>query len=206
WKKIAMDFVMPEGVNEIKLRISNAVEEHEGNDLAIDDIGFRPMGPGLEFEVEPELPACPGDRVSFTARVTSASEAYTQNHFMLQRRPNGADEDSWENVGEYQTSTGTEPVTFEVLATGEIHNYEFRVMVAGDPTTLGNENCSVVSEPILLEINNHKPEIAVTGGNAAVCFGEAAELTATVSGGDVNADYTYVWEQSTDEATWDIIS
>src|SRR5690606_23023645 len=25
WKKIAMDFVMPEGVNEIKLRISNAV-------------------------------------------------------------------------------------------------------------------------------------------------------------------------------------
>src|SRR5690606_25530593 len=159
---------------------------------------------GLDFKVDQQLPACAGDPVVFTARVTDASEAYPINHFVLQRRENGSS-GTWQNVGSYKTSTGTNPVDFTVPATPDQDNFEFRVVVAGDPETLGNENCSAVSEPKLLRINNQESEISVTGGGATVCVGEAAQLTAAVSGGIGDPDYTYVWEKSTDQTQWENI-
>src|SRR5690606_3446804 len=146
WQQITVEFEMPAGVSAIKLQITNIVPNQDGNDIAIDDIGFRPMGPGLDFKVDQQLPACAGDPVVFTARVTDASEAYPINHFVLQRRENGSS-GTWQNVGSYKTSTGTNPVDFTVPATPDQDNFEFRVVVAGDPETLGNENCSAVSEP-----------------------------------------------------------
>src|SRR5690606_35796688 len=147
WKQVTTSFEMPAGVSKIKLKITNIVANHDGNDFAIDDIGFRPMGPSGDFVVSPQLPACVDGPVTFTAHVVDGDEAYPTNHFVLQRRENGSSGD-WENVESYKTSFGTNPVTFEVSATAAQDNYEFRVVVAGDPTTLANEKCSAASEPI----------------------------------------------------------
>ncbi|MEC3881686.1 DUF7507 domain-containing protein, partial [Parapedobacter sp. 10938] len=204
WRKITTEFEMPSGVSEIKLKITNIVANHDGNDIAIDDIGFRPMGPSLNFVVSPQLPVCADGPVTFTANVVNASEAYPTNHFVLQRRENGGS-GTWENVGNYKKSSGTNPVTFEVGATASQNNYEFRVVVAGDETTLGNENCSAVSDEILLQINNQVAEISVTGGGAEICMGEAAQLSASVTGGIGDPDYIFVWEKSTDQSTWEAV-
>src|SRR5690606_35505697 len=48
WREQKKEFVMPHAIGKILLRISNAVNDQQGNDIAIDDIGFRPMGPGLD--------------------------------------------------------------------------------------------------------------------------------------------------------------
>src|SRR5690606_27863605 len=131
WELITAEFEMPGGVSRVKLRISNAVEEYSGNDIAIDDIGFRPMGPSLEFVVSPQLPACTDDEVTFTARVLNESEAYFTNHFILQRKENGSTEE-WENVGEddedggIKESKGINPVTFTLDKSTDYNNNEYR--------------------------------------------------------------------------------
>ncbi|MFB2118458.1 hypothetical protein, partial [Parapedobacter sp. 2B3] len=205
WKQITMDFEMPAGVNKIKLRISNIVSQHNGNDIAIDDIGFRPMGPSLNFGASPESPVCIGETVTFTANVVNAGEAYPTNHFVLQGRENGSA--AWSNVGNYETSYGADQVTFTLSNVTMAHdNYEYRVVVAGDPTTLDNENCRTVSSPILLRVRNHLPEISVVGGNAEICANEAVQLNATVTGGIGSPVYTYVWERSVDQNLWEVIA
>ncbi|HWK58658.1 MAG TPA: hypothetical protein VNQ80_15050, partial [Parapedobacter sp.] len=209
WREQKAEFVMPHSIDKIRLRISNAINEQQGNDIAIDDIGFRPMGPGLEFVVSPQMPVCSDDNVTFTAKVTQASEAYPLNHFILQRRAAGST-GAWEKVGEedeYETSTGIGEVHFIVDDGAAYNNYEYRVVVAGDLGTLNEEKCRAVSEPILLQLDNHLPELSVEGGSSMICVNDVVELTTAVSGsvGD-NPNYTYVWEKSIDQTTWEVVA
>ena len=206
WQQITMNFEMPEGVNKIKLRITNIVSEHSGNDIAIDDIGFRAMGPSINFRMEPQSPVCVGTTVTFFANVINADEAYPTNHFVLQRRAIGS-EDAWATVSAVETSDGAEEVSFTVDNVDFTYdNYNYRVVVAGDPGTLEEEKCRVVSDPILVTLLNHQPTISIVGGDATVCVNETAQLNATLSGGVENATYSYVWEKSIDNATWEVIA
>ncbi len=212
WNEVTMDFTMPAGVDKIRLQIVNAVAQEIGNDLAIDDITFRPMGPPISFVADPPGAICLGSEVIYRARVLDGS-AYPVNHFQLQRRqivangnnPLGSD---YENVGTVQTTTGTDEAVFTLTpVTVDDDNYEYRVIVAGDPSTLTNKNCRVASEPITLRVYHHQPSVSfVDNENGEVCEGESTSLIANVTGGlEGDQDYFYLWEISTNQTDWSVV-
>ncbi|MGK6353324.1 DUF7507 domain-containing protein [Parapedobacter sp. DT-150] len=210
WNEVKMSFTMPQGVDNIRLQIKNAVAQEIGNDLAIDDITLRPVGPPVSFQVEPDGPVCVGSSVTYRARVLD--NPYVLNHFLLQKRkinPEGNDplgEDFINVDNNIVTTIGTDDAVFQINpVTADDDNYEYRVIVAGDPSTLTNKNCRVASEPFTLRVYHHEPAISFSGVNE-VCVGEATTLLAMVTGniGD-NPDYFFIWETSSNQTDWSVI-
>ncbi|WP_177181068.1 Ig-like domain-containing protein [Parapedobacter koreensis] len=213
WKEVKMDFVMPAGVGKIRLQIRNALAQEIGNDLAIDDISFRPMGPPISLVADHTGAVCVGSPATYRAKVLDGS-AYPTNYFQLQRRkviaegndPLGAD---YENVGELKTTTGTEEAVFTLPSvTLDDDNYEYRVIVAGDPSTLTNKNCRVASESSILRVYQHQPTLSFedNDGQRELCKGQSTVLVANVTNGvDDSQTYFYQWEKSTNQTDWEVI-
>src|SRR5690606_25298411 len=102
--------------------------------------------------------------------------------------------------GQVITTGGTEEAVFVIDAvTADDHDYEYRVIVAGDPTTLTNKNCRVASDAIVLHVIKHQPVLANTGAQV-LCAGDSTTLSVTLT--DQTADlseYVFVWESSVNQ-------
>jgi len=195
WYELKMNFNMPANVSTIRLQIRNAVEEYRGNDLAMDDITFRPMGPPITLSSNYSGPVCVGYDVQYDVEVSEG--AYSLYYYQLQRRkiiargndPEGKD---FENVGTAVGPIENNRYTFTFPATLDDNDYEYRVIAAGDPLTLTNKNCRTVSNAILLRIHDFVPLVDATP--TVVCQGDASVLRAALAN---EADtYEFLWQYS----------
>ncbi|WP_188753714.1 DUF11 domain-containing protein, partial [Parapedobacter defluvii] len=195
WYELKMDFDMPANVSTVRLQIRNAVEEFRGNDLAIDDIAFRPMGPPITLLSNYSDVVCVGYDVTYDVKVSQG--AYNFYYYQLQRRKVNADGNDtegndFEKVGNAVGPIAENQYTFNFPASLADDNYEYRVIAAGDPLTLENKNCRTVSNAILLRVHNHLPIIEAVP--PTVCEGEASILQATITNGTEVEDYQFIWQ------------
>ena len=195
WYELKMDFDMPANVSTIRLQIRNAVEEFRGNDLAIDDITFRPMGPPITLLSNYSKEVCVGYDVAYNVEVSQG--AYNRYYYQLQRRKinaegNDLEGNDFENVGSAVGPIADNRYTFTFPAALEDDNYEYRVIAAGDPLTLTNKNCRTVSNAILLRVYDHIPVIEAVP--ITVCEGDASALQASILNGTDAKDYEYLWQ------------
>ncbi|WP_158531189.1 DUF7507 domain-containing protein, partial [Algoriphagus chordae] len=198
WKELQYTFTMPPGVSEVRLQIENIVDTQYGNDLAIDDIQFQPFGPPSALIGLNSI--CIGEDPELTASVTG--EPFPTNYFQLQRSLPG--ENNWVDVGTPVTTTGTDEVQFpNPNAPEDNTDYEYRVVVAGDLTTLGNPNCRVVSDPLLVQFYNHT--VSIQAVPDAICVGGSSDLTAIIQSEIAGKTYEYFWEESINGVDWTII-
>jgi gliding motility-associated-like protein len=172
WKQFGFFFTTPSGVSDIVLRIFNNAPGGCGNDLALDDITFRPCGPKL-------LPAiigiasdtallCEGMPKSLTFTCTVSPPGFNNPVFQWQQNVNGI----WTDIpGATFTS-----YTQNFPATTSIGNYFFRIRAA----EFGNANspqCRIYSLPLLAQVNANPVTSAINNG--PVCENTALVLTAT---------------------------
>ena len=195
WYELKMDFDMPANVSTVRLQIRNAVEEYRGNDLAIDDIMFRPMGPPISLSSNYSDIVCVGYNVAYNVEVSQG--AYNLYYYQFQRRKinsdgNDPEGNDFENVGDAVGPIADNQNTLSFSATLEDDNYEYRVIVAGDLLTLNNKNCRTVSNAILLRVHSHLPIVEAVP--PIVCQGEAAVLQATIINGTEAEDYEFLWQ------------
>lgn len=195
WYELKMDFDMPANVSTIRLQIRNAVEEFRGNDLAIDDITFRPMGPPITLLSNYSKEVCVGYDVAYNVEVSQG--AYNRYYYQLQRRKinaegNDLEGNDFETVGSAVGPIADNRYTFTFPAALEDDNYEYRVIAAGDPLTLTNKNCRTVSNAILLRVYDHIPVIEAVP--ITVCEGDASALQASILNGTDAKDYEYLWQ------------
>lgn len=195
WYELKMDFDMPANVSTVRLQIRNAVEEYRGNDLAMDDITFRPMGPPIALASNYSEAVCVGYNVAYDVEVSEG--AYNLYYYQLQRRKinaegNDPEGNDYENVGNAIGPVADNQYRFTFSATLEDDNHEYRVIAAGDPLTLNNKNCRTVSNAIPLRVQNHLPIIEAIP--TTVCEGEASVLQATIVNGTEVEDYEFLWE------------
>ncbi len=100
WKQYGLYFTTPADNATVILRITNNAPGGIGNDLALDDITFRPCGPLVTIAIpgqDDEINICEGDPANYTFNA-DVSSAYIEPAFQWQVSENEGS--TWEDISE----------------------------------------------------------------------------------------------------------
>lgn len=179
WKQYGFFFTTPGAGADIVLRIVNNAPGGCGNDLALDDITFRPCGPQLTPSITGQSTTianiCLGSSQTFNFNCT-ISAGFANPVFQWQQRFNNG---AWFDIAGANTTT----LTRNFVPANAAGNYDYRLSVA-EAGNLGTAQCRISSIPVTVIVNTN-PVVTVSN-NGPVCEGNNITLTAT--GGT-----QYVW-------------
>ncbi len=170
WKQYGFQFKTPAGINDVVVRITNNAPGGCGNDLALDDITFRPCGPVVNATINGDgsnntKDLCIGDNSSLTFK-SVVSPGYSNPAFQWQKSTDGI---NWTDI------PGATTTTFIRTATGT-GSYYYRLAVA-EAGNINSPNCRVVSNTLNVVV--HDLPVTSAQSNSPVCDGTTLTLTAT---------------------------
>lgn len=174
WKQHGLFFTTPSATTAVVVRITNNAPGGCGNDLALDDITFRPCGPSVSAALTiggTATSVCEGDNTSFLI-TGQYPGGYANPAFQWQVSVNN---------GAFTDIPGANSNTYLRLATSP-GKYTYRLSMA-ENTNMGTANCRVASNVITIDVNP-LPVIQIAALIDA-CFGTDVILSA--SGGSVYA-------------------
>ncbi len=177
WTQYGLFFTTPAATPSVVIRIRNNGPGGCGNDLALDDISFKPCGPKVTTSVlnssQTNVDLCTGN--STTTPLTGVvSSGYTNPALQWQvSSDNGV---TWTDIAGATSNN----YTFTATLIG-VYKYRLTVAEAGN---IANINCRVASNVTTITI--HDLPVATAGSNSPVCEGKTVNLVA--SGG---ASYTW---------------
>ena len=154
WYLHGMNFVVPEGVDSIRLTIYNDVENNgAGNDFALDDIEIRLCAPPVTIDGDDEI--CTNSSALLTANFTNDGTFAEPLTYKWWFSPDSL---TWTERSE----------TTNVLSIPTVQKADsgwYKVAVAGIGQ-IESVNCRAMSEPFLLQVKNcepPKPELCMDG-------------------------------------------
>jgi gliding motility-associated-like protein len=145
WKQYGLFFQTPAATTSVVVRITNNAPGGCGNDIALDDITFRPCGPlvnaALSITGDTTAQLCEGDPASLVLG-SSHSAGYSSPIFQWQVSKNGS---TWSDIpGENNTSFTRGP-------TG-VGTWRYRLTMA-ELTNAASVNCRVASNIVSVIVN-----------------------------------------------------
>lgn len=172
WNRFGLVFTTPAGVQDIVLRMTNNATGGCGNDIALDDITFRPCGPQLTPAIVGQngtrVTLCQGTAQSFTL-TCAVSPGFNNPVFQWQQSFNGSP--FVDMPGENAVTLNTQ---FTTTAPAGVYQYRLAVAEAGN---LGAAQCRINSEHVTITV---KPKpVVTTVNNGPVCTRGGITLTAT---------------------------
>jgi gliding motility-associated-like protein len=172
WKQYGFFFITPIGITDVVLRMTNNATGGCGNDIALDDITFRPCGPKLTPSII-GLPSassalCEGAAQTFNFACL-VSAGFNTPTYQWQQSFNGG---GYNDIALQNSNT----LQVNFIATSAIGTYKYRLSVA-ELGNLNSQQCRISSEPITIIINQN-PTTTCTN-NGPICAGNAITLTAT---------------------------
>lgn len=179
WKQYGLFFTTPANNASIILRITNNAPGGVGNDLALDDITFRPCGARVTAVVQGNtdiIDICEGNTNVYTFG-GSASSSYLSPVFQWQLSMDSGL--TWTDI------PGATSVSFVRQSTGP-GNYWYRMAVT-ESTSANITACRVSSNIII--INVHPKPLVDAGPDRVLLTGDKATLKASVTG----EDPVYTW-------------
>ena len=172
WKQFGFFFTTPVGVSDVVLRIVNNAAGGCGNDLALDDITFRPCGPlidvGISGSAGNNISFCQGLAQNFQFTSTISGGSGVPDYQWQQNLNNGG----WSDIAGANTSIYA--VSFNAAASPGSYSYRLTVAQAGN---IGSLQCRVVSPAITVQIN--AVPVTAASGNSPVCTRGTINLHAT---------------------------
>jgi gliding motility-associated-like protein len=171
WKQFGFFFTVPADATNVVVRIINNSQGGCGNDLALDDITFRPCGPQISASINGALSnsvsLCEGNAGTYSFS-SSVSTGFNRPSVQWQESFNGA---AWTDIAGatflYYSKTFS--------ATASSGRYMFRVMAA-ETGNINSLQCRVASLPLTVNvISNPLPNASV---NTPVCEGAPLVLMA----------------------------
>jgi len=179
WKQYGLYFTTTAGSADIILRISNSGEGGCGNDLAIDDITFRPCGPSLDMEIV-------GTNLDTLHQCADTIRPVTMKSFIGPgfNNPETLWQISTDDGITWNDIAGTKNAQQYMFTPGGISVTYFRI-IAAEQGQLGSFNCRIASHPIKVEVHA-LPVIGATS-NAPLCEENVLQLQA--AGGNL-----YSWQ------------
>ena len=171
WKQYGFFFKTPATVRDIVLRIRNNAPGGCGNDLALDDISFKPCGPqvnasfnGMDSLTEADI--CSDDTKTYPLN-GNISQGYTNPAYQWQSSTDGI---VWTDI------PGETSIVFPWKPIPTVGSYYYRLAVA-EAGNISSSICRIVSNTVTIHVND-KP-ITTATSNSPVCEGTALTLTAT---------------------------
>lgn len=180
WKQYGFYFTIPANVHKIVLRITNNAPGGCGNDLALDDITFRPCGPLINSTIDGNgglKSFCQGtsEQVTFSG---SLSTPYSNPYYQWQvSTTNG---NTWTDIPGAHSGTLTQ--SYPSSTAPGTYLYRFSV---SQPENKDIAACRVNSNPLTVKINS-TPSLTIQNNNP-VCEGQTVQVIA--SGGE-----QYLWK------------
>lgn len=177
WSQYGLFFTTPAATPDVVVRIRNNAPGGCGNDLALDDIAFRPCGPKVTTSVLntsiTNVDMCTGSSTNIPLSGV-VSSGYTNPALQWQlSMDNGV---TWTDIAGATTSN----YIFTGMAIG-VYKYRLTVAEAGN---IANINCRVASN--ITSITIHNLPLVTAGSNSPVCEGSLLNLSA---GGGVSYNW-----------------
>ena len=170
WKQYGLFFTTPANTSNVVIRITNSAPGGCGNDLALDDITFRPCGPTVNATVninQTTIDFCKTNQVATAALSAIIGIGYIAPLVQWQQSlDNGS---IWTDIAGATTNN----YLFSKSAVG---NYQYRLTVA-EGSNITQSNCRVASNVVKITI--HDLPVVTAQSNSPVCENKSLELTAT---------------------------
>jgi len=177
WIKRGGTFKTPNTLGVIKLIMTNENPGGNGNDLALDDITFRPCGP----QIKPVIVSTNASNADICAGQTvavdlSAEVSSVYNNPAYQWQIN--DGNGWTNLTVSGSQTKNVTIDFNNAIIG---TYNYQLLVAED-ANINSPNCRIVSSPLTVNVvANPKPVASFSG---VACVGNSLTLNVNGNIGD----------------------
>jgi gliding motility-associated-like protein len=186
WKKYGFFFKSPPNVSKVILKLINNAAGGCGNDLALDDITFRPCGPTiLANEVNTtagsNLTLCEGATADYNFNA-DVSDGYQNPAFLWQ-------EDKHDGNGFIDIPNSKSKTYQALINNADTKGYSFR-MAAAEKENIGTVSCRVYSNPI--EVSVVKNLVIDAGNDIFVLENASIKILATAP-----ADLIYQWSPPT---------
>ncbi|PWS28407.1 hypothetical protein DHW03_00685 [Pedobacter yonginense] len=169
WVKYGTIFTTPANVGIITIKMTNENPGGGGNDLALDDITFRPCGPTIIPSLnnaQTNASLCETASGSFNLSAT-VSSGYTDPVYQWQINTGNG----WSDIlGETAQQT---TVSFVNAVQG---TYQYRLLAA-ERLNITSANCRIASAPLTITVTALPNPIA--SSNGPVCAGSDIQLSAT---------------------------
>lgn len=175
WTQYSTFFTTPTGISTVVLRMTNHSPGGSGNDLAIDDITFRPAGPQVSLTMN----GIPDNTISFcagtvqTQQLSATVEDCYNNPVYQWQEDKGQ---GWTNIpGAISPNYSTRPVN--------PGSYSYRLRVS-EIENINTPSCGVSSPPatiVVLPILT--PGISISTPTSAVCINTPTTFTASPENG-----------------------
>jgi gliding motility-associated-like protein len=179
WQQFGFFFTTPADASEVVIRIFNKAPGGCGNDLALDDITFRPCGPQLTARIVGSAfttaTICEGTARSFDF-VCTVPGGFNHPLYQWQHSTDGI---TWTDIpGAAMTS-----LSRNFPATTSPGKYLYR-LTAAEAGNMNSPQCRIASDPLTIDISAAPISTATT--NSPVCQSDVLKLT-------VGGDATYEW-------------
>jgi gliding motility-associated-like protein len=176
WTQFGFYFKTLPGTSDVVLRMRNVAPGGCGNDLALDDITFRPCGPMINTYINnsssDSIDICVGQPKSFTFK-SSVSQGYLKPSFQWQQNIDG--------VGWVDIAGATDTILTRSFSA--VGTYAYRLSVA-DSGNIGIANCRIASNAVSVNIRAY-PNASISKTGEA-CIGKNLTLS-------VQSTSTYAW-------------
>jgi len=163
WKQYGFYFTTPPNVSTVVIRMrNNKVGAAPGNDIALDDITFRPCGPTVSVSVQNETDlnfvVCQNQTISYTLGA-NISSGYNDPAYQWQlSNDNGV---TWSDI------LGETSTTFSFNTSSVSGTYLYRIGVA-QSENINSTNCRIASNTISIEVLE-TPEALTGETNQSFC-------------------------------------
>lgn len=177
WKKYGFFFETPAGVSRVILKLINNSGGGCGNDLALDDITFRPCGPTI----------LAGDANTVSNNSFKICEAEDDTFKLAAQVSAGFDDPAYQwqlnlnNGNGWIDIANANNLNFDAeITNADLKGYQYRLAVA-EKENIGSINCRVISEAIKIET---VPKLIINAGtDLSVLEGQSTVFNATAPSG-----------------------
>lgn len=179
WKQYGFWFSTPPGLQTVVLRITNNAPGGIGNDIALDDITFRPCGPEVKVAIAGDgdtLDICEDQLGAFTLE-SEVVDGYNAPIYQWQISANNGT--TWSDI------PGAMSLTYIAQPTS-VGTYQYRLTVA-ERENASIKPCRVASNPLVIGVHP-LPEVEA-GPDRRMIKGFPTSLSGAASGDNV----THTW-------------
>ncbi len=175
WKEYGMNFSTPAGVSTVVLRMRNNAPGGYGNDVGLDDITFRSIGPAISVFAadipEDTTLVCENDSKSITLE-SKIESCYANTAYQWQVSTNNGD--SWDDIPGATTQTFTREPT-------PAGTYLYR-LAAAQQNNIGVSTCQTASKPFTILV--YSPDvrtISISKSTAVICENNSVTFRANTT-------------------------
>ncbi len=184
WKQYGFYFTTPVNNPLIVLRMTNNAPGGNGNDIALDDITFRPCGPKVNSAIKDQidtLDLCDGNTETFSFYGNASSDYQSPVYQWQLSEDTGK---TWKDI------PGADKLEFTRRPTGAGY-YAYRLSVT-EKTSAGIPSCRIASTNLVINVHR-SPEVRA-GANRIAFLGDTIQLAGSVAG----EDPVYSWTPATE--------